>query len=160
MVCAPSADHADQRTFDIVFQTERLSLVVMQFVRSGRLAQLVEHLVYTERVSGSSPLPPTIATPSSPSRHLASITNWRGSSAAECGGEGYCRIQPQGLHLDRATLLWNADRLSLGSAAPKRCGNELDKDLQPARQIAAAGIDCVESDIVAGERGEHFDQSA
>ena len=25
----------------------------------GRLAQLVEHLVYTERVSGSSPLPPT-----------------------------------------------------------------------------------------------------
>ena len=26
---------------------------------SGRLAQLVEHLVYTERVSGSSPLPPT-----------------------------------------------------------------------------------------------------
>jgi hypothetical protein len=27
----------------------------------GRLAQLVEHLVYTERVSGSSPLAPTIA---------------------------------------------------------------------------------------------------
>ena len=26
----------------------------------GRLAQLVEHLVYTERVSGSSPLAPTI----------------------------------------------------------------------------------------------------
>ena len=26
----------------------------------GRLAQLVEHLVYTERVSGSNPLPPTI----------------------------------------------------------------------------------------------------
>ena len=26
----------------------------------GRLAQLVEHLVYTERVSGSSPLPPTM----------------------------------------------------------------------------------------------------
>ena len=25
----------------------------------GRLAQLVEHLVYTERVSGSSPLAPT-----------------------------------------------------------------------------------------------------
>ena len=25
----------------------------------GRLAQLVEHLVYTERVIGSSPLPPT-----------------------------------------------------------------------------------------------------
>ncbi len=29
-------------------------------VHSGRLAQLVEHLVYTERVSGSNPLPPTI----------------------------------------------------------------------------------------------------
>jgi hypothetical protein len=29
------------------------------FARIGRLAQLVEHLVYTERVSGSSPLPPT-----------------------------------------------------------------------------------------------------
>jgi hypothetical protein len=27
----------------------------------GRLAQLVEHLVYTERVGGSSPSPPTIA---------------------------------------------------------------------------------------------------
>ncbi len=26
----------------------------------GRLAQLVEHLVYTERVSGSSPLSPTM----------------------------------------------------------------------------------------------------
>ena len=26
----------------------------------GRLAQLVEHLVYTERVGGSSPSPPTI----------------------------------------------------------------------------------------------------
>ncbi len=29
----------------------------------GRLAQLVEHLVYTERVGGSSPSPPTIAEP-------------------------------------------------------------------------------------------------
>ena len=29
----------------------------------GRLAQLVEHLVYTERVSGSSPLSPTIFLP-------------------------------------------------------------------------------------------------
>ena len=29
-------------------------------IPEGRLAQLVEHLVYTERVSGSSPLPPTI----------------------------------------------------------------------------------------------------
>ena len=33
---------------------------VKQKLRKGRLAQLVEHLVYTERVSGSSPLPPTI----------------------------------------------------------------------------------------------------
>src|SRR5215204_2987155 len=29
------------------------------FGREGRLAQLVEHLVYTERVGGSSPSPPT-----------------------------------------------------------------------------------------------------
>jgi hypothetical protein len=28
-------------------------------IKSGRLAQLVEHLVYTERVGGSSPSPPT-----------------------------------------------------------------------------------------------------
>ena len=28
--------------------------------KAGRLAQLVEHLVYTERVGGSSPSPPTI----------------------------------------------------------------------------------------------------
>ena len=31
----------------------------MPVSREGRLAQLVEHLVYTERVSGSSPLAPT-----------------------------------------------------------------------------------------------------
>ena len=31
-----------------------------QLIKKGRLAQLVEHLVYTERVIGSSPLPPTI----------------------------------------------------------------------------------------------------
>ncbi len=31
----------------------------------GRLAQLVEHLVYTERVSGSSPLAPTMASDTS-----------------------------------------------------------------------------------------------
>ena len=30
------------------------------FLSSGRLAQLVEHLVYTERVGGSSPSSPTI----------------------------------------------------------------------------------------------------
>src|SRR5215813_13070565 len=30
----------------------------------GRLAQLVEHLVYTERAGGSSPSPPTTALPS------------------------------------------------------------------------------------------------
>src|SRR5690606_3568709 len=29
----------------------------------GRLAQLVEHLVYTERVGGSSPSPPTMGRP-------------------------------------------------------------------------------------------------
>lgn len=29
----------------------------------GRLAQLVEHLVYTERVKGSSPLSPTMKNP-------------------------------------------------------------------------------------------------
>ena len=32
----------------------------MPISREGRLAQLVEHLVYTERVSGSSPLAPTM----------------------------------------------------------------------------------------------------
>ncbi len=29
-------------------------------MKNGRLAQLVEHLVYTEKVKGSNPLPPTI----------------------------------------------------------------------------------------------------
>ena len=29
-------------------------------MRAGRLAQLVEHLIYIQRVKGSSPLPPTI----------------------------------------------------------------------------------------------------
>ena len=33
--------------------------VSSRFYLLGRLAQLVEHLVYTERVIGSSPLPPT-----------------------------------------------------------------------------------------------------
>ena len=37
-------------------EAETIQLPVIQ----GRLAQLVEHLVYTERVSGSSPLAPTI----------------------------------------------------------------------------------------------------
>ena len=32
---------------------------ILQLPELGRLAQLVEHLVYTERVSGSSPLAPT-----------------------------------------------------------------------------------------------------
>ena len=34
--------------------------VVSGMSHMGRLAQLVEHLVYTERVSGSSPLAPTM----------------------------------------------------------------------------------------------------
>lgn len=37
--------------------------------RCGRLAQSVEHLVYTERVGGSSPSPPTI-----PHRQAAAIS--------------------------------------------------------------------------------------
>ena len=36
-----------------------LPCVRMARVKRGRLAQLVEHLVYTERVGGSSPSPPT-----------------------------------------------------------------------------------------------------
>jgi hypothetical protein len=32
----------------------------MPLAGQGRLAQLVEHLVYTERVGGSSPSPPTM----------------------------------------------------------------------------------------------------
>ena len=40
-------------TLQIFYCISRLYLI-------GRLAQLVEHLVYTERVIGSSPLPPTI----------------------------------------------------------------------------------------------------
>ena len=36
------------------------TLAKARFPIRGRLAQLVEHLVYTERVSGSSPLAPTI----------------------------------------------------------------------------------------------------
>ena len=35
------------------------ALAKAALVLLGRLAQLVEHLVYTERVSGSSPLAPT-----------------------------------------------------------------------------------------------------
>ena len=37
----------------------------------GRLAQLVEHLVYTERVGGSSPSPPTITRTNAGSNQLA-----------------------------------------------------------------------------------------
>jgi hypothetical protein len=36
-----------------------LRAVALQAEKLGRLAQLVEHLVYTERVGGSSPSPPT-----------------------------------------------------------------------------------------------------
>lgn len=38
----------------------RLRFYCLMRASNGRLAQLVEHLVYTERVSGSNPLPPTI----------------------------------------------------------------------------------------------------
>ena len=41
------------------FDDSRMEFDV-RFYLMGRLAQLVEHLVYTERVIGSSPLPPTI----------------------------------------------------------------------------------------------------
>jgi len=36
-----------------------IAMAVARLPRSGRLAQLVEHLVYTERVGGSSPSAPT-----------------------------------------------------------------------------------------------------
>ena len=39
-----------------------LMLYISFYLMRGRLAQLVEHLVYTERVIGSSPLPPTSET--------------------------------------------------------------------------------------------------
>ena len=38
------------------------------FTEKGRLAQLVEHLVYTERVGGSSPSAPTTFPKSGPNR--------------------------------------------------------------------------------------------
>ena len=44
----------------INFYFVRFLLQNLREFNFGRLAQLVEHLVYTERVIGSSPLPPTI----------------------------------------------------------------------------------------------------
>ena len=46
-------DTQTSRGLGDVYERQRFYLI-------GRLAQLVEHLVYTERVIGSSPLPPTI----------------------------------------------------------------------------------------------------
>jgi hypothetical protein len=46
---------------------------LIEAVGSGRLAQLVEHLVYTERVGGSSPSPPTISGKSKPSQAEAKL---------------------------------------------------------------------------------------
>ena len=43
------------KLFSFIFEV----LLVIVTLISGRLAQLVEHLVYTEGVKGSSPLPPT-----------------------------------------------------------------------------------------------------
>ena len=46
----------------------------------GRLAQLVEHLVYTERVGGSSPSPPTTVTDDhGTADHFARNTSLRGN---------------------------------------------------------------------------------
>ncbi len=38
----------------------KIIIVFKTLLKKGRLAQLVEHLVYTEGVKGSSPLLPTI----------------------------------------------------------------------------------------------------
>ena len=43
-----------------IFATFGKGAIISGMSRKGRLAQLVEHLVYTERVSGSSPLAPTM----------------------------------------------------------------------------------------------------
>ena len=48
---------------------------------SGRLAQLVEHIVYTDRVGGSSPSPPTICARPALMRNAAFIASMRGLHA-------------------------------------------------------------------------------
>ncbi len=50
----------------------------------GRLAQLVEHLVYTERVIGSSPLPPTIKFD-----NLGGVAQLVRAPACHAGGRGF-----------------------------------------------------------------------
>ena len=52
--------HALELRGGLLYARSRAGMCGVSF--SGRLAQLVEHLVYTERVGGSSPSPPTIET--------------------------------------------------------------------------------------------------
>ena len=52
--------------FSIVFQLTQARGKLCSPRSWGRLAQLVEHLVYTERVGSSNLSPPTIFSPTSP----------------------------------------------------------------------------------------------
>jgi hypothetical protein len=82
------------------------TLAVLISLAAGRLAQLVEHLVYTERVGGSSPSPPTSAPNANRKRlaiavALAAFLISAGSFAQM--GSAWAQGAPMSFHLARVS---------------------------------------------------------
>ena len=73
----------------------------------GRLAQLVEHLVYTERVSGSSPLAPTMP-----------FITVRSSSSNLCGCKNLM------MRIGKFVVLWSLAVMTLVVAHPAFANNK------------------------------------
>ena len=95
-------------------------------VACGRLAQLVEHLVYTERVGGSSPSPPTRMHPLMAGRAVARILVALFASVAAVASllgssfEARAATEPMAFHLD-----------SIASPTPckKHCDHAVSADV-------------------------------
>ncbi len=114
----------------------------------GRLAQLVEHLVYTERVSGSSPLPPT--TRSTQEREIVAMDlGLEGKTALVLGAsKGLGRAIAESLAAEGAGVITVARS---GEAGAKHIIADLDDPA--AAQAILAALDGVAVDILVLNSG-------
>ena len=114
----------------------------------GRLAQLVEHLVYTERVSGSSPLPPT--TRSTQEREIVAMDlGLEGKTALVLGAsKGLGRAIAESLAAEGAGVITVARS---GDAGAKHIIADLDDPA--AAQAILAALDGAAIDILVLNSG-------
>ena len=114
----------------------------------GRLAQLVEHLVYTERVSGSSPLPPT--TRSTQEREIVAMDlGLEGKTALVLGAsKGLGRAIAESLAAEGADVITVARS---GDAGAKHIIADLDDPA--AAQAILAALDGAAIDILVLNSG-------